>query len=109
MSLIFEYINYYIYGIETNEPSHDKKFLISVEDLEKVNLTPVENVIPAPSRNMPPKYDKINLQYLNKAQLHEILNVKLRPTKIRETMLFFEPRHPVINELYHRFKNKNFC
>ena len=58
---------------------------------------------------MPPKYDKINLQALNKAQLQEILSVKLKPTKIRDTVLFFEPRHPVINELYHRFnKNVNY-
>ena len=117
MSFIFEYVNYYIYGTSNetkinenkiNEDINNKKFLISIEDLAKVNLTPVENVIPGPSRNMPPKYDKINLQALNKAQLQEILNVKLKPTKIRETILFFEPRHPVINELYQRFKNKNF-
>lgn len=117
MSFIFEYVNYYIYGTENNqnnqnynnEPVNDKKFLISVEDLAKVNLTPIDNVIPAPARNMPPRYDKVNLQALNKAQLKEILNVKLKPTKIRETILFFEPRHPVINELYQRFKNKNVC
>jgi len=112
MSFIYEYINYYLYGTENKEnieKPNEKKFLISVEDLAKVNLTPVDNVIPAPSRNMPPKYDKINLQALNKAQLQEILNVKLKPTKIRDTILFFEPRHPVINELYQKFKNKNFC
>lgn len=114
MSFIFDYVNYYIYGIdnevtENKTNNESKKFLISVEDLAKVNLTPVDNVIPAPARNMPPKYDKINLQALNKAQLQEILNVKLKPTKKKETILFFEPRHPVINELYHKFKNKNFC
>jgi hypothetical protein len=114
MSFIFNYVNYYIYGtdneVKENKTNNEiKKFLISVEDLAKVNLTPVDNVIPAPARNMPPKYDKINLQALNKAQLQEILNVKLKPTKRKETILFFEPRHPVINELYHKFKNKNFC
>jgi hypothetical protein len=111
MSLIYDYFNYYFYGTDNSVKSEniikENKYLITIEDLKKVNLTPVENIIPGPSRNMPPKYDKINLQNLNKAQLKEILNVKLKPAKIRDTILFFEPRHPVINELYHKFKNNN--
>jgi hypothetical protein len=54
-------------------------YLITTEDLLKVNLKPSNKVIPNPSRNMPPFFDKINLRMLNKAQLHTILSVKLKP------------------------------
>jgi hypothetical protein len=57
----------------------DKKYLISKDDLEKVNLKPATDIIPGPSRNMP-LMDKINLRMLNKAQLDIILNVKLKKT-----------------------------
>lgn len=82
----------------------DKKFLISAEDLEKVDLKPLGEIIPAPSRNMPP-LSRVNLQSLNKAQLNTILNVQLKPTPPRETNKTYESRHPVLRELISRFKS----
>jgi len=75
----------------------DKKFLISSEDLEKINLRSTKDIIPNPSRNMP-LLDKISLQSLNKAQL-DILNVKLKPIPKIEKIKKYEPRHPVLREI----------
>ena len=82
----------------------DKKYLISIHELEKINLKPPSNIIPGPSRNMPP-LDKFNLQSLNKAQLTTILNVKLKPTPPRKKVEYYEPKHPVLKELLSRFKS----
>ena len=83
----------------------DKKYLITRELLEEINLTPVQNVVPNPSRNMPP-IDKINLRDLNKAQLNIILNVKLKPTpKIQKTYKY-ETRHPVLKEMLEKTKTR---
>ena len=57
-----------------------KKFIITSDDLIKVNLNPQKDVVPAPSRNMP-LLDTFELNIYNKAQLTEILNIKLKPTK----------------------------
>ena len=81
----------------------DAKYLISKEDLEKINLKPVDNIIPGPSRNMPP-LDKVNLQSLNKAQLNVILNVKLKPIPQIEKQTKYLPRHPVLRELLDKYQ-----
>ena len=127
MSIIFNYFNYYLYGIDNNSNNIEvntisenedfekiekvedniliqpKKHLITLNDLKSVNLTSVENVTPSPSRNAPPSFSKIDLRNLNKAQLNQILNVKLKPTPIIERPTFFPPRNPVIFELYNKF------
>ena len=85
----------------------DKKYLISKEDLIKVDLKPVNNIIPNPSRNMP-LMDKSYLKNSNKAQLDIIKNVKLKPTKRNEKPTYYEPKHPVLRELLHRkYRHKN--
>ena len=84
----------------------DKKFLITKELLEEINLKPPDNIIPNPSRNMPPM-DKVNLADLNKAQLNMILNVKLKPTQVNEKPTYYEPKHPVLRELLNKFSFKN--
>ena len=76
----------------------EKKFLISSEDLEKINLRSSEDIIPNPSRNMP-LLDKVSLQNLNKAQLNIILSVKLKPIPQIEKQKIYEPRHPVLKEI----------
>ena len=76
----------------------EKKFLISSEDLEKINLRSSEDIIPNPSRNMP-LLDKVSLQNLNKAQLNIILSVKLKPIPKIEKQKIYEPRHPVLKEI----------
>lgn len=118
MSYIIEYFNYYFYGTqkENNEKKQniiilyntEKKFLISIDELKSVNLQPCKNIIPGPSRNMPPMFDKIDLRNLNKAQLDCILNVKLKPVPKFEKIIYYEPRHPVLIELLKRFKERSF-
>lgn len=85
----------------TQSPSQKEvttKMLISPSDLLNVKLKPVVNVIPGPARNMP-LMNSFNLSMLNRAQLQEILKVKLRPTKIIEKKIHYEPKHPVLREL----------
>ena len=109
MSFFVDYLNYYFYGekkeIVETPPSQPvvKKYFITIEDLKKVNLQPVKNIIPNPSRNMPPMFDKVDLRNLNKAQLESILNVKLKPTPVIVKKIYFEPRHPVIRELHRKY------
>lgn len=83
----------------------DKKFLITNEILEKINLKPPVNIIPNPSRNMPP-IDKFNLRCLNKAQLNTIMSVKLKPIPKIEKTQKYEPRHPVLKEILEKTKIK---
>ena len=111
MSFFYNYFTYYLYGGEpqeviTSPPSTEKKYLISIDDLKSVNLQPVKDVIPGPSRNMPAAFDKVDLRNLNKAQMHTILNVKLKHTPQIEKPTYYEPRHPVLYELLMRFKAK---
>jgi hypothetical protein len=120
MSFIFDYFNYYFYGTqnENNEKiqnsnistpvNTEKKFLISIDQLKSVNLQPPKNIIPAPARNMPPMFDKIDLRNLNKAQLDCILNVKLKPTPKVEKIIYYEPRHPVLAELLKKIRQPVF-
>jgi len=82
----------------------DKKYLISKEDLEKINLKPVSDIIANPSRNMPYK-DVVSLKSLNKAQLNMILNVKLKPSVPNEKPKYYETKHPVLRELLDIFKS----
>jgi hypothetical protein len=84
----------------------DKKYLISKDDLIKVNLKPVIDVIPNPSRNMPPM-DKFNLRDLNKAQMNMILNVKLKPAIVNQKPVYYAPKHPVLRELVEKFSFKS--
>jgi len=121
MSILYNYINYFIYGDEDiNEKDkiesykdddssfifihpENRSYLISINDLKSVNLTPAKNIIPGPSRNMPP-FDKVNLKMLNKAQLNQVLSVKLKPTIKNKKPEYYPPRHPVLNELHSKFK-----
>ena len=94
----------YIYSWIYPEPQKIKypeisfsRSLISETDLLKVNLKPA-NVIPSPARNMP-NVDKFTLQALSKAQIEDILAVKLKKTTINPKKTLYEPRHPVLQEL----------
>lgn len=86
-----------------NEQPKQPVFLITSSDLLKVNLSPVANIIPNPSRNMPPNFTKVHLQNLNKAQLDVILSTKLKPAIKNKKPMYYPPRHPVLRELHQRF------
>lgn len=108
MNSVYYYFSYLWYGnqpVETdmiNVPSIPKKFIISPSDLKKVDLVHHEGVTPSPSRNMP-LLDTFELNIYNKAQLTEILNIKLKPTKVNEKPTYYPPRHPVVKQLNERF------
>lgn len=91
-------------NIDTDYSIINKKYLISKDDLEKVNLKSVNDIVPGPSRNMP-LLDKTNLKSLNKAPLDIIMSVKLKPIPLVEKKTFYIPRHPVLKELLEKFHN----
>ena len=101
---MFNYFSSYFYKNENIKKTDDfvKVHYVSVNDLYSVNLYPVKDIIPNPSRNMPPFYDKVDLRNLNKAQLNSILNVKLKPIPLIEKNIVYEIRHPCLRELLNK-------
>ena len=107
MAYLYSYFSSYLWNTEketvkTEDTNKSNKFLISIDDLNKVNLTPSIDVIPAPSRNMP-LISMYNLHISNKAYLDEILNIKLKPSIINIKPEYYPPRNPVIRELNEKF------
>lgn len=78
---------------EINTP---KKIIISPTDLKKVDLIHTE-VKPVPS------IDTFELNIHNKEQLNEILNMKLKPTKVNIKPNYYPPRNPVVKQLNEKF------
>lgn len=108
MSTLYSYFSYLLgWSVQTtqqnnlNQETH-KKFLITPEDLKKAKLDFNKEVIPAPSRNMP-SLDTFELSIFNKAQLQEILSIKLKPVTKSEKPIYYPPRHPVIKEMHQKF------
>jgi hypothetical protein len=101
--------NYYNYfynfyfgnNVKNNIVNDDfvKVGFVSINDLKSVNLNPVKDIVPNPSRNAPPFFEKVDLRNLNKAQLNCILNVKLKPIPQLEKVKVYEVRHPCLREL----------
>jgi hypothetical protein len=92
-------------SIKTEDDSRKpvvKKFLISPDDLLKINLNSTNDIIPGPSRNMP-VIDTFELSTFNKAQLEEILNIKLRPTIVNVKPTYYPPKNPVIRQMNEKF------
>jgi len=106
MSIVFNYINSWLYTPELNLDAtpviktSDKTtiYLVSATELLSVKLKPVTDVIPSPARNMP-NINKFQLHMLNKAQLSAILSVKLKSVKRPLKPMVYLPRHPVLREL----------
>lgn len=73
-----------------------KKIVISPNDLKKVNLTrrEVKNTT---------SIDTFEINIYNKDQLNEILNIKLKPTKVNVKPAYYPPRNPVIKQLNEKF------
>jgi len=46
-----------------------------------------------------PNLDKFTLEVLSKAQLRDILAIKLKKTDVKPKEIYYEPRHPVLREL----------
>lgn len=104
----YKYLSSYFYNDKNEETKEllndsDNDFVkvgfISIQDLKSVNLHPVKNIIPNPSRNAPPCFTKVDLRNLNRAQLNSIMSVKLKPTPKVEKKHIYEVRHPCLREL----------
>ena len=68
---------------------------IIIHDINKIQLKPMKDRI-----LKQPTYTKIDVKNLNKNQLNEILNVKLKKSNtLNQKQQKFEPRHPVLKEL----------
>ena len=116
MSFFYNYFGQYLptYYTDVDETKNSvvddseiyiiNKHLVTLDDLKSVNLQPVKDIIPNPSRNMPPLFDKVDLRNLNKAQLTQILNVKLKHVTLDEQKKKYESRHPVLRELLEKFR-----
>jgi hypothetical protein len=94
------FYNFYFRNVETkNDDDFVKVGFVTINDLKSVNLNPVKDIVPNPSRNAPPFFEKVDLRNLNKAQLNCILNVKLKPIPQLEKIKVYEVRHPCLREL----------
>lgn len=110
MSILYSYFAYLAGWNEDDKPKIEenalkpavKKFLISSDDLIKINLNSTKDIIPGPSRNMPP-IDTFELSNFNKAQLEEILSIKLKPTKVNIKPDYYPPKNPVIRQMNEKF------
>lgn len=101
MNSLYSYFSYFwpsVENVENTQPeiTIPKKFIISPNDLKKVDLIRPE-VKPITS------IDTFELNIHNKAQLTEILNMKLKPTKINEKPTYYPPRNPVVKQLNEKF------
>jgi|688.fasta_scaffold1369019_2 hypothetical protein len=74
---------------------------ILIHDINKIQLKPMKDRI-----LKQPIYTKIDIKNLNKNQLNEILNVKLKTSNtVNKKQQKFEPRHPVLKELLQKTGN----
>jgi hypothetical protein len=73
---------------------------ILIHDINKIQLKPMKDRI-----LKQPIYTKIDIKNLNKNQLNEILNVKLKTSNTVNKKQKFEPRHPVLKELLQKTGN----
>jgi hypothetical protein len=79
------------------EIDEDDLFIVKpiiIHDINKIQLKPMKDRI-----LKQPIYTKIDVKNLNKNQLNEILNVKLKKSNPLNQKQKFEPRHPVLKEL----------
>ena len=86
--------------LESDGIQNFNRVLISGSELDKVRLQlrPVNGVIPSPARNRP-LLSKRKLRLLNIAQLAAIKRVKLKHITPNTKPLSYEHRHPVLREL----------
>lgn len=98
MNSIYSYFSYFWPSVENSTPEIiiQKKFIISPSDLKKVDLTHRE-VNPVNSINT------FELNIYDKAQLDEILSIKLKPAKVNEKPTYYPPRNPVVKQLNEKF------
>lgn len=130
MSIIYDYINYWLYSESVNESQEEEKkekaflvpspppppkqktrtirctpVLISKELLNSVKLKSITNY-PGPARNIP-DISKFDLCMLTQGNLDAILNVKLKKTNFPKRKNTFPPRNPLLVELHNTIKIVN--
>jgi len=78
-----------------------KEYLhITANDLKSVNL------LPSKERVMKIHHKNVNMQDLNKDQLKQIMNVKLKPVNFEKKKHTYKQRHPVLKELQEKITKK---
>lgn len=102
--------NYFFPTSEKKEDDSDfvivKEYLhITPKDLKSVNLLPPkERLVKTQIKNKNQK--NVNIQDLNKEQLKQIMNVKLKPIKVEKKIHSYKQRHPVLKELEEKITKK---
>ena len=94
---MIEYL-YYLLGYNKINEIEPKKCSITSTELKNIKLKK-HNVekSPAFARYLQP--DNFNILSLSKKQLNDILNTKLKPVIPNKKITYWEPEHPVLNEL----------
>ena len=80
-----------------------KEYLhITPKDLKSVNLLPPKERDINTQKNQ----KNVNMRDLNKEQLKQIMNVKLKPVKVEKKIHTYKQRHPVLKELQEKITKK---
>ena len=102
---------YYLFGYNSSTTNTHynnvtaNKIVINADELKKVKLKKYnksnqsENVKKNPAFARYAKLDDFNLFELSNKQLEEILNTKLKHITPNQKQTYWEPEHPVLNEL----------
>jgi hypothetical protein len=96
--------------LQTDKTIPSNNYLITEKDLLSAKLVippnttePLTSYLPGPARNMP-LLSKAQLYVLNKANLQDILSVKLKHVNTIKQDIVYEPKHPVLCELLRKIK-----
>lgn len=105
---------YYLFGYNSStSTSHvnnisANKICINAAELKSIKLKKIsENTNNQPAFARYANIDEFNLFNLSKTQLNEILNTKLKHTTPNKKQTYWEPEHPVLNELIKKTKKIN--
>lgn len=104
---------YYLFGYNSSTSNSHynniiaNKLIITADELKNVKLKKSSNInnldvnknIKNPAFARYAKPDEFNLFELSKKQLEEILNTKLKHITPNKKQTYWEPEHPVLNEL----------
>lgn len=105
---------YYLFGYNSSpSTSHvnnisANKICINVDELKSIKLKKISentnNINKQPAFARYANINEFNLFQLSKTQLNEILNTKLKHITPNKKQTYWEPEHPVLNELIKKTK-----
>lgn len=110
---MLSYIYNYFLPKEEVEEKDDSDFIIVKEylhitanDLKSVNLLPSKERVINNTQIKNKNHKNVNMQDLNKEQLKQIMNVKLKPVNVEKKKHIYKQRHPVLKELQEKITKK---